>query len=78
MLMIGVIPLPALMKTILSGIGLGRVNSPSTSLRRTMSPVLIVPTRYGYTVPDGTSLGLTLTRPSTGSGSEVSEYARQW
>jgi hypothetical protein len=38
MLMIGVMPLPALMKSIERGSGSGRTNAPSTSPRRTISP----------------------------------------
>ena len=38
MLMIGVIPLPALMKSELPGSGSGRQNVPSTSPRKTIEP----------------------------------------
>ncbi len=60
MLMIGVIPLPALMNSIFAGSGSGRVNTPSTSPRRTMSPGSSLRTRYGETTPFSTSLGVTL------------------
>ena len=73
MLMIGVMPLPALMNSILAGSGSGSVNWPSTSPRRTSSPGWILSTRYGETTPLSTFLGVTLTSPSSGCGSEVNE-----
>ena len=78
MLMIGVMPLPALMNSILAGSGSGSVKTPSTSPSRTSSPGWIFSTRYGDTTPLSTFFGVTLIRPSSGCGSEVSEYARQW
>ena len=45
MLMIGVMPLPALMNSILSGSVSGSVNTPSISPSRTISPGLIFSTR---------------------------------
>jgi hypothetical protein len=78
MLMIGVTPLPALMKSCFSGRGSGSVNVPSTSLRRTIVPGLASRTSHGVTVPSSTSFGVMLIRPSGRPGSDVSEYARQW
>ncbi len=45
MLMIGVMPLPALMKSSLSGSGSGSAKVPSTPPRRTITPRLAVRTR---------------------------------
>ena len=45
MLMIGVMPLPALMKSNLSGSGSGSMNVPSTPPRRTIAPGRAVRTR---------------------------------
>ena len=45
MLTIGVMPLPALMKSILSGSVSGSVNTPSISPSRTKSPGFICSTR---------------------------------
>ena len=78
MLMIGVMPLPALRNSALSGAGSGRTKLPSTPPRRTTSPGLACLTRYGETFPASTSLGVMLISPSGRPGSEVSEYARQW
>ncbi len=76
--MTGVMPLPALMNSILAGRGSGRVNAPSISPSRTRSPGWIRCTRCGDTTPPSTFLGVTLISPSSGAGSDVSEYARQW
>jgi hypothetical protein len=78
MLMIGVMPLPALMNSSFSGSGSGSVKSPSTPPRRMTVPGLALRTRCGVTVPSSTSLGVTLIQPSGCPGSEVIEYARQW
>ena len=78
MLMIGVMPLPALMNSSLAGNGSGSVKAPSTPPRRTITPRRAVRTRYGDTLPDSTSFGVMLMQPSARSGSEVIEYARQW
>ncbi len=78
MLITGVMPLPALMNSSLGGSGSGRVKTPSISPSRTKSPGWIRCTRYGDTTPPSTFLGVTLISPSSGTGSDVSEYARQW
>ena len=78
MLMIGVIPLPALMKSSFSGSGSGSVKPPSTPPSRTSAPGFACLTRYGVTVPSSTSFGVMQMQPSGRSGSDVSEYARQW
>ena len=78
MLMIGVMPLPALMNSSFSGSGLGSTNVPSTPPRRTIAPGLAWRTKNGETLPSSTSLGVILMQPSGRPGSEVSEYARQW
>ena len=73
MLMIGVMPLPALMKSSRSGSGSGSVNVPSTSPSRTIVPGCAWRTSYGVTLPSSTSLGVMLISPSGRPGSEVSE-----
>ena len=73
MLMIGVIPLPALMNNSFSGRGSGSVKSPSTPPSPTMTPVRLSRTRYGDTFPSSTFLIVTEMQPSSRSGSEVSE-----
>jgi hypothetical protein len=59
MLMIGVTPLPALMKSIFSGRGFGSVKSPSTPPRRRIVPGLSSRVRWGETTPSSTSFGVT-------------------
>ena len=78
MLQIGVIPLPALMKRERCGSGSGRRNSPSTSPRKTICPGCALRVNQGDISPSSTYLTVTETRPFGWSGSEVSEYARQW
>ena len=78
MLMIGVMPLPALMNSSLAGSGSGSMKAPSTPPSRTITPGRAVRTRYGETLPDSTSFGVMLMQPSGRPGSEVIEYARQW
>ena len=73
MLMIGVMPLPALMNSSLSGSGSGSLNVPSTSHRRTIVPGCASRTSQGVTVPSSTSLGVMLMSPSGRPGSDVSE-----
>ena len=73
MLMIGVTPLPALMKSSRSGSGSGSLNVPSTSLRRTIVPGWAWRTSHGVTMPSSTSLGVMLISPSGRPGSDVSE-----
>ena len=73
MLMIGVMPLPALMNSILVGNGSGSVKAPSTPPSRTMTPGLAVRTKYGETLPASTSFGVMLMQPSGRPGSEVIE-----
>ena len=73
MLMIGVTPLPALMKSRRSGSGSGSLKVPSTSLRRTIVPGCAWRTSQGVTTPSSTSLGVMLMSPSGRPGSEVSE-----
>ena len=58
MLMIGVIPLPALMKRIFSGTGSGITNEPSTPPSRTIVPGVAFLTKCGETLPSGTSFGV--------------------
>ena len=78
MLMIGVMPLPALMKRSERGGGSGSVKSPSTPPSRTIVPGRATRTRYGDTLPVLSSFGVIEMNPSGRPGSEVSEYARQW
>jgi hypothetical protein len=78
MLMIGVIPLPALMNSSLSGRSRGSTKAPSTPPRRTIDPGRASRTRWGDTFPASTSFGVMAIHPSGRPGSEVSEYARQW
>ena len=58
MLMIGVIPLPALMKSSFSGSGSGSVKVPSTPPSRTIEPGWAWRTRNGDTTPSSTSFGV--------------------
>lgn len=60
MLMIGVIPLPALMNSSLSGSGSGSTNVPSTPPRRTIAPDLTSRVKCGETFPSSTSFGVML------------------
>ena len=60
MLMIGVIPLPALMKRSRSGISSGSTNVPSTPPSRTIVPGCASRTTYGVTAPDSRSFGVML------------------
>jgi hypothetical protein len=78
MLMIGVMPLPALMNSIFAGNGSGSVNAPSTPPSLTITPGRAVRTRYGETLPVPSSFGVMLMQPSGRAGSQVIEYARQW
>ena len=78
MLMIGVTPLPALTKSSRCGGESERTKSPSTSLSVTIVPGPASLARNGETVPSATVLTVMLRLPSSRSGSEVSEYARQW
>ena len=78
MLMIGVIPLPALTNSSRSGTSSGSTKVPSTPPRRTIVPGWASRTRYGVTAPVSSSLGVMLMKPSGRPGSEVIEYARQW
>ena len=78
MLMIGVIPLPALTNSSRSGTLSGSTKVPSTPPRRTIVPGLASRTTYGVTAPVSSSLGVMLMNPSGRPGSEVIEYARQW
>ncbi len=64
MLMIGVIPLPALMKSSLSGTSSGRMNSPSIPPRPTIVPGS-ASTRNGETWPESTRFGVMLISPSS-------------
>ena len=64
MLMIGVIPLPALMNRSLSGRSSGRVKSPSTPPSETIVPGRPRRTRYGETLPSSTFLTVIEIRPS--------------
>ncbi len=73
MLMIGVMPLPALMNSSRSGSGSGSTNSPSTPPSETIVPVRPRRTRYGETLPSSTFLTVMEMRPSLRSGSDVSE-----
>ena len=73
MLMIGVIPLPALMNSSRRGNGSGSVNVPSTPPSRTIVPGRTRSHRNGETRPDSTSLGVIEMHPSARPGSEVSE-----
>ena len=78
MLMIGVMPLPALMNSIFDGSGSGSVKTPSISPSRTISPGRIFShqVRRHHAAVDllGRHADQAVLRP----GSEVSEYARQW
>ena len=73
MLMIGVMPLPALMNSSRSGSGSGSTNVPSTPPRRTIAPGRTRENRNGETLPPSTSLGVIAMQPSRRPGSEVSE-----
>ena len=73
MLMIGVMPLPALMNRSFSGSGSGSTKSPSTPPSETIAPGPPRRTRYGETTPSSTFLTVIEMQPSARSGSEVSE-----
>lgn len=73
MLMIGVMPLPALRKSIRWGGGSGSVKVPSTPPRRTIAPGRAALTRKGETTPLGSSSGVMEMKPSGRPGSEVIE-----
>ena len=64
MLMIGVIPLPALTNSSRSGTSSGSTKVPSTPPRRTIVPGLASRTRYGVTAPLASSFGVMLMKPS--------------
>ena len=68
MLMIGVMPLPALTKRSFSGSGSGSVKSPSTPPRLTMLPGLPRFTRHGDTTPSSTCFTVMLMKPSGAIG----------
>ena len=74
MLMIGVMPLPALMNSSCSGSGSGSMkvalDAAEADDRARPAPAR---TRYGETLPSSTSLGVMLMQPSGRPGSEVSE-----
>ena len=72
MLMIGVMPLPALMNSSLADSGSGSVKAPSTPPSRTITPGLAVRTKYGETLPDSTSFGVMLMKPSGRPGQKSS------
>ena len=78
MLVIGVIPLPALTNNSLPGTARGSTKAPSTPPRRTIDPGRASRTRKGDTFPASTSFGVMAIHPSGRPGSDVSEYARQW
>ena len=79
MLMIGVMPLPALINSSRAGGGSGSTKVPSTPPRRTIAPGRTpLAQRNGETLPPVTSFGVIEMQPSARRGSEVSEYARQW
>ena len=73
MLMIGVMPLPALTKSSLSGSGSGSLKVPSTPPRLTMLPGRPRFTRHGDTTPSSTFFTVMLMKPSGRSGSDVIE-----
>ena len=73
MLMIGVIPLPALMNSRRGGSGSGSTKPPSTPPRRTIVPGRARVHRNGDTLPAGTSFGVIAMQPSGRRGWEVSE-----
>ena len=79
MLMIGVMPLPALMNSSFSGSGSGSTNVALDAAEADdRARACASRTRYGETLPSSTSLGVIEMKPSGRPGSEVSEYARQW
>ncbi len=63
MLMIGVMPLPALIISAFAGSGSGSPNSPSTAPRKTCAPGVHPRVKYGDMRPPSTCLIVTLTRP---------------
>ena len=65
MLMIGVIPLPALMNSSFSGDSSGRTNSPSILPSETIVPGIGLLTRNGETLPSSTFFGVMLISPSS-------------
>ena len=73
MLMIGVIPLPALMNSSFSGSSSGSTKSPSTPPSDTIAPTRPCRTRYGETTPSSTFLTVIEMHPSARPGAEVSE-----
>jgi hypothetical protein len=73
MLMIGVMPLPALSSSSRSGTRSGSTNEPSTPPRRTTIPGRARLHRNGETLPSATSLGVMAMQPSARPGSDVSE-----
>ena len=73
MLMIGVMPLPALMNSRRRGGGSGSTKEPSTPPSRTSIPRRALVNMNGETLPDSTSLGVIAMHPSARRGSEVSE-----
>ena len=73
MLMIGVMPLPALMNSRRCGSGSGSTNVPSTPPRRTIAPGRTPSNRNGETLPPSTSFGVIEMQPSSRRGSDVSE-----
>ena len=73
MLMIGVIPLPALMNSSFSGSCSGSTKSPSTPPSRITVPGCAWRTRCGVTFPASTSFGVMLMQPSSRPGADVSE-----
>ena len=74
MLMIGVMPLPALMNSSIAASGSGSVKSPSTPPRRTIVPGCASRTRNGDDLPLGRrASGVMQISPSGRPGSEVSE-----
>ena len=74
MLMIGVIPLPALTKSSRSGRGSGRTKVPSTAAEADdVARARASRTRYGETLPASTSFGVIAISPSGRPGSVVSE-----
>ena len=68
MLMIGVIPLPALMNSSRRGSGSGSTKVPSTPPSRTIVPGFTRLKRNGETLPDSTSFGVIAMHPSRAPG----------
>ena len=73
MLMMGVMPLPALMNRIFSGTGSGSRKSPSTPPSPTRLPMGPLGHQDGETLPSSTRLTVIEMQPSSRLGSEVSE-----